>query len=93
MRTFIPPHPPPIEVETLGFFESLQFPVLEESHNMILDKPFTVEEVTEAIYSLPPNKAPGLDGLPAEWYKNYAEELSQKLQCRGESFPPPCAIP
>ena len=71
--------PPPDEEETLGFLESLRFPVLEESHVLILDKPLTVEEVTEAIYSLPPNRAPGLDGLPAELYKNYAEELAQKL--------------
>lgn len=63
----------------MGFSESIQFPELEDSYKLILDKPLRIEEITEAIYSLPPNKTPGLDGLPAEWYKNYAVGLAQKL--------------
>lgn len=44
-----------------------------------LDSPFTTEEVISAIRSLKPNKTPGLDGLPVEWYGTYAEILAPKL--------------
>jgi hypothetical protein len=31
--------------------------------------PFTVDEVHEAIFHMEYNKAPGLDGFPAEFYQ------------------------
>ena len=43
--------------------------------NESLMKPFTAEEVREALFMMGANKAPGLDGLTAGFYQYHWEEL------------------
>ena len=42
---------------------------MQSEENEILSAPFTEKEVFEAIAQMKPNKAPGPDGFPAEFYK------------------------
>jgi hypothetical protein len=43
---------------------------LSEEENLILTRPFSVEEVKFAWFSMAPNKAPGPDNIPIEFYKH-----------------------
>lgn len=56
-------------------------PLLELSGEALgeLELPITVEEIISAISSLNPNKTPGMDSLPVEWYGTYSESLAPKL--------------
>ncbi len=38
---------------------------------MALDSPLTSDELQEALNSMPNKKAPGPDGFPAEFYKEF----------------------
>jgi hypothetical protein len=38
---------------------------------MLLTSEFSEEEIKEAILSMKPNKAPGPDGFPAEFYQQF----------------------
>ncbi len=38
---------------------------------MALDSPLTADELQEALNSMPNKKAPGPDGFPAEFYKEF----------------------
>uniref|UniRef100_A0A803K2L7 Reverse transcriptase domain-containing protein n=1 Tax=Xenopus tropicalis TaxID=8364 RepID=A0A803K2L7_XENTR len=50
-------------------------------HSMVqLNSPITLEEVREAVASLQPQKTPGPDGLPSDWYKTSSEILTPWLQ-------------
>lgn len=49
---------------------------LPVDHREYLTQPFDVEDVKLAIMSLPICKAAGLDGLPSEFYKAYADDLA-----------------
>lgn len=40
-------------------------------HLNIMEAPNNLEEITQAIDHLKPNKAPGPDGLTAEFYKKF----------------------
>ena len=44
-------------------------PQLQSEENEILSAPFTEKEVFEVIAQMKPNKAPGPDGFPAEFYR------------------------
>jgi hypothetical protein len=43
---------------------------LSEEENLILTRPFSVEEVKFALFSMAPNKAPGPDNIPIEFYQH-----------------------
>uniref|UniRef100_A0A669DHM2 Reverse transcriptase domain-containing protein n=1 Tax=Oreochromis niloticus TaxID=8128 RepID=A0A669DHM2_ORENI len=52
-----------------------------------LDAPITVEEIVGVIKHLPSDKAPGLDGYTAEFYKSFSEDLAPLLlNTYNESF-------
>lgn len=57
----------------------MDLPSLSENQVEQLDLPITKEEIIEVINNLPSGKAPALDGLTAEFYKAYPEELAQFL--------------
>ncbi|XP_039601933.1 NACHT, LRR and PYD domains-containing protein 3-like [Polypterus senegalus] len=47
-----------------------------------LDLPLSLEELTSALGSLNQNKAPGIDGLPVEFYKSFWNILALALRLR-----------
>ena len=49
------------------------------SINKALDEPLTLAETVKAIGQLSNGKAPGLDSIPAEVYKNCGKEVVEKL--------------
>lgn len=46
-------------------------PVLTLEHKQCLDTELTFEEITAAVMGLSSGRTPGLDGLPAEFYKSF----------------------
>ncbi|KAI4871400.1 hypothetical protein NFI96_009402 [Prochilodus magdalenae] len=54
-------------------------PQLDEQHLQGLDTALTFEEVTRAVFQLASGRAPGIDGLPADFYKAFWETLGRDL--------------
>ena len=52
-------------------------PRVSEDMNESLEKPFTVEEVTEALNQMCPTKMPGPDGLPVAFYQKHWNEVKE----------------
>lgn len=69
----------PLETTFTGFFSSLDFPTLSDSHKNLLDQDITIEEVETAIHFLPYSKTPGLNGLLSEWHQAYTQIIAPKL--------------
>ena len=61
------------------YLTSLGLPTLSVEQVDLLEAPITKEEIVTVIRGLPSSKAPGLDGFTAEFFKEYAEELSPLL--------------
>lgn len=61
------------------FFEHLNLPKLSEEDMRYLERPITLEEVNKTIQSLPSGKTPGIDGIPSEFYKRFAEDLGPEM--------------
>lgn len=62
------------------FFQSLkEVKSISKDEQLACDKTITISEVIEGIEGLKNNKSPGTDGLTAEFYKNFAEELAPFL--------------
>lgn len=59
-----------------AFFTYLNLPLLSITDQQITEAPITVEEITRAINSMSLNKAPGLDGLPLDFYRALEDMLS-----------------
>lgn len=66
--------------ELTDYLEPIDFPVLTVKYRDNLDAPITTDELLKALKSLQSGKSPGPDGIPVEFYKQYAEELTGKLQ-------------
>ena len=58
-----------------NYLHDLTIPSLTEMEKWSLDDPIVTEEIIEAIKALKPNKCPGLDGLPANFYKKVCGRL------------------
>ncbi|XP_057438408.1 uncharacterized protein LOC130730413 [Lotus japonicus] len=58
----------PTDIETATSFVAGR---ISEGHLAILNDPFTQEELEEAVFNMNPSKAPGLDGLPALFFKKF----------------------
>lgn len=54
-------------------------PQVSDLENPLLTDEFTEKEVREAIFQMEHNKAPGLDGFPAEFYQYFWETIKQDL--------------
>lgn len=52
-----------------ALFEGCQFPVITEHKQHQLGRPFTAQEIWEAVKSMYPKKAPGPDGCHAWFYQ------------------------
>ena len=61
------------------FLEKYNFPKLNQKAIEDLKRPITSTEIESVIRNLPVNKSPGPDGLTAEFYQNFREELTPIL--------------
>ena len=61
------------------FFADLNLPQLTERDRDFLEAPIKIEEISQAIRSMPPNKSPGRDGLPADFYTTFEDIISPML--------------
>ncbi|CAJ0958213.1 unnamed protein product [Ranitomeya imitator] len=66
--------------DTVAFLEELELPRLSDIDREDLEAPITEEELGRALQSMANGKAPGVDGFPAEIYKNFGEVLIPKLR-------------
>lgn len=61
------------------FFQSENDTVLDYNESMSCEGLLTEKECLEALRSMDPDKSPGTDGLPAEFYKMFWKDLSPLL--------------
>lgn len=59
--------------------KNLEFPLLDNQDNIILNSDFTLQELEEAFKNINKNSAPGLDGLPFEFYLSFQDILNPIL--------------
>ena len=57
------------------YLDKIVVPQIEENEKILLDRPIEKPEILVAINKLKPNKAPGNDGLPVEFYKKFWGEI------------------
>lgn len=60
-----------------SFFADLNLTQLTDRDREFLEAPIKIEEISQAIRSMPPNKS--LDGLPAEFYRTFEDIISPML--------------
>lgn len=71
---------PKYDTEALDLLlTNLPIPRLSEEACTVLDAKITIKEVQEAIFAFPPNKAPGPDGFPADFYKSHVDQLATRF--------------
>ena len=61
------------------FLEKYNFPKLNQEELENLNRPITNTEIKTVIRHLPTNKIPGPDGVTAEFYQKFREELTPIL--------------
>ena len=57
------------------FVDGLSITRLSEKQNKEMNRPFTLQEFTDALKRMSKHKAPGTDGFPAEFYKTFWKDL------------------
>ena len=62
-----------------GFLDRVKIPKLTISQREDINGEISVGEVLAAIKNMPVKKCPGPDGLPAEYYKAYADIIAPRL--------------
>lgn len=62
-----------------GFFSLIGLPMLTEAQRGLLEGDISLEEVRQVISSLKMEKALGIDGFTADFYKRFQEELAPRL--------------
>ena len=53
------------------FLSNINLPKLQTEQTMALDSPLSIGELHEALQHMPSKKAPGPDGFPSEFYKEF----------------------
>ena len=67
------------KTECENYLKQLDLPCLSVEDSLNLDNPLTLEELEKAASSMQPNKSPGLDGIPPEFYILFWEKLGPLL--------------
>lgn len=67
-------------VDLGAYLDDIDIPTLTVPYRDKLDAPITSLEILRALKSMQTGKTPGPDGIPVEFYKQYASELVDKLQ-------------
>ena len=68
------------EQEMLNYFDSLNIGTkLTDQQKISIEGKITYKECDKALKQLKPNKSPGLDGLPAEFYQTFWKKISKIL--------------
>lgn len=63
-------NPTEVDIENFLFLSQL-FAKLTPDHILFMDSPISEEEIKQMIKFIKPNKAPGPDGFPIEFYKKF----------------------
>lgn len=63
-----------------SFLDSLDVPKLAPDAQSTLEQPLTLEEITNAIKSSQTGRAPGPDGFPIEFYREFSPKLTPILK-------------
>lgn len=73
--------------EIYSFLDSLDLPKLSPDAQSPLEQPLSIEEITNAIKLSQTGRAPGPDGFPMEFYKEFSSKLTPILESvYAESF-------
>ena len=67
------------KVDTLSFLVRLGLPAFNIDHHEMLDAAITAEEIKAVIRAMWSGNSPGPDGLTAEFYKCFSDELTPLL--------------
>ena len=67
------------ERKLTDFFADLKFPLIDQTQLEVLNKPISLQEITDTIQQLKSEKAPGPDGFSGEFYKLFKSEISPYL--------------
>jgi len=62
-----------------SFLNSLNIPKLSDNEKNIMDQPITKNEIFRTLSSMTPNKSPGFDGLPLEFYIVFWNDICDML--------------
>jgi hypothetical protein len=63
-----------------NFLDRYQIPKLNQDQINDLNYPISLKEIEAVINSLPKKKSPGSDGLSAEFYQTFKEDLIKRLK-------------
>jgi len=66
--------------EIYSFLDSLDIPRLSPDAQSSLEQPLSLEEISSAIRSSQTGRAPGPDGFPIEFYKEFSSKLAPILK-------------
>ena len=79
--------PPIIKIMSLLFLNKLDLPHVSEDSKAKLNSDFTRAEILTSLKSLNLNRSPGYDGLPAEFYVVFFNDICDMLvDCYQHSF-------
>lgn len=68
------------------FFSNLTLPELNDRQKTELNKPITLEEITEAVRTMQSGKPPGPDGFSSEFYKQFKSLIKPLLNMFNHSL-------
>ena len=65
--------------DCINFLDTLNLPLISDDHKKHCDADISVDDLKESLFSMSNNKTPGNDGLTAEFYKFFWEDLKDIL--------------
>ena len=65
----------PVDQTEIEFFLDSMDGSLSLEEQLLLEEPVTLSEIKKALFDMEAGKTPGLDGLPAEFYRTFFSEI------------------